>query len=315
MIEPVSIRLEASSHCQLRCPACPTTGGDVDQAIGKGFLKPDDFKKFLERNPSLRHIELSNYGEIFLNPQLLEILKIAHERKVILTAANGVNLNNVTDEVLEAIVKYRLWSMTCSIDGASAETYRIYRVRGNFDRVIANVAKINQWKKKYNSPHPHLRWQFVVFRHNEHELPKARAMAKELDMQFFPKLSWTDTGTLANAEAVRREMGAASRAEFEERFGRDYVGGICNQLWDTPQVNFDGKMLGCCRNFWGDFGSNAFTEGLVASVNSEKMTYARDMLRGDAASRPDIPCATCEIYLGMRRRGKWLERPEDKKAT
>ncbi len=314
MIEPVSIRLEASSHCQLRCPGCPTTDKMIDQAVGKGFLKAADFRTFLERNPSVKVIELSNYGEIFINPQILEILKIAHERKVALTALNGTNLNNVTDEVLEAIVKYRLGAMTCSIDGASAETYRQYRVRGNFDRVIANVAKINQWKEKYRSPFPHLRWQFVVFRHNEHELSKARAMAKELGMQFFAKLSWTDTGDLADAERVRRETGAASRAEFEERFGRDYSQGICNQLWDAPQVNFDGKMLGCCRNFWGDFGSNAFTEGLAASVNSEKMTYARKMLRGDAASREDIPCATCEIYLGMQRRGKWLERPEDKKG-
>jgi hypothetical protein len=31
--------------------------------------------------------------------------------------------------------------------------------------------------------------------------------------------------------------------------------------------------------------------------------------------RADIPCTTCEIYLGMQRRGKWLERPEDKKGT
>jgi sulfatase maturation enzyme AslB (radical SAM superfamily) len=204
--------------------------------------------------------------------------------------------------------------MLCSIDGASAETYRVYRVRGDFDRVIANIATINRWKEKYRSPYPYLRWQFVVFRHNEHELSKARTMAEELGMRFFAKLSWTDTGALADAERVRREAGAASRAEFEERFGRDYAQSICHQLWDRPQVNFDGKMLGCCRNFWGDFGSNAFTEGLAASVNSEKMTYARKMLRGDAASRADIPCATCEIYLGMQRRGKWLERPEDKKG-
>jgi MoaA/NifB/PqqE/SkfB family radical SAM enzyme len=314
MIEPVAIRLEASSHCQLRCPSCPTTEGAIDQAIGKGFLKAADFQEFLERNPSVRSIELSNYGEIFLNPQLLDILKIAHERNVALTALNGVNLNNVSDEVLEALVKYRFREMTCSIDGASAETYRVYRVRGNFDRVIGNVAKINRWKVKYRSRYPLLCWQFVVFRHNEHELAKARAMAKDLGMHFRAKLSWTDTGALADAETVRGELGAASRAEFEERFGRDYAQSICHQLWDRPQVNFDGKMLGCCRNFWGDFGSNAFTEGLAASVNSEKMNYARKMLRGDAASRADIPCATCEIYLGMQRRGKWLERPEDKKG-
>jgi sulfatase maturation enzyme AslB (radical SAM superfamily) len=124
--------------------------------------------------------------------------------------------------------------MTCSIDGASAETYRVYRVRGNFDRVIANVAKINQWKVTYRSRYPLLQWQFVVFRYNEHELPKARVMAQELGMHFAPKLSWTDTGALANAEIVRREMGAASRAEYEERFGRDYAQAICHQLWDRP---------------------------------------------------------------------------------
>ena len=62
------------------------------------------------------------------------------------------------------------------------------------------------------------------------------------------------------------------------------------------------------------FGSNAFTGGLAASVNSEKTTYTRKMLRANAASRADIPCATCEIYLGMQRRGKRLERPEDREG-
>ena len=46
---------------------------------------------------------------------------------------------------------------------------------------------------------------------------------------------------------------------------------ICHQLWDAPQINWDGKILGCCRNFWGDFGGNAFTEGLFQSVNSGQM--------------------------------------------
>jgi hypothetical protein len=46
---------------------------------------------------------------------------------------------------------------------------------------------------KYRSPYPHLRWQFIVFPHNEHELPKARAMAQELGMRFFAKLV-DDTG-------------------------------------------------------------------------------------------------------------------------
>jgi MoaA/NifB/PqqE/SkfB family radical SAM enzyme len=57
------------------------------------------------------------------------------------TADVGVNLNNVKDAQLEALVKYRVKSMKVSIDGASQETYEQYRVGGNFDKVIANVKR------------------------------------------------------------------------------------------------------------------------------------------------------------------------------
>ena len=78
---PVQIRLEASSFCNLRCPACPTTRGLIHhQAVGGGFLRFEDFRKLLDDNPGLKRIELSNWGEIFLNPALLSVLELAHER-------------------------------------------------------------------------------------------------------------------------------------------------------------------------------------------------------------------------------------------
>ena len=147
-IKPTDIRLEASSFCQLRCPSCPTTTRAIHPAVGSGFLRVDDFRALLDDNPQLERIELSNYGEIFLNPQLVQILELAHARGVTLTAGNGVNLNTVRDEVLEAVVKYKVDHMTCSIDGASQETYKVYRVKGDFDRVIANIRTITAWKQK-----------------------------------------------------------------------------------------------------------------------------------------------------------------------
>jgi hypothetical protein len=42
-------------------------------------------------------------------------------------------------------------------------------------------------------------------------------------------------------------------------------------------VNRDGKVLGCCRNFWGDFGGNAFQDAFADSLNSKKMARARAM--------------------------------------
>src|SRR3954454_8403614 len=94
VVAPERIRLEASSFCNLRCPACPTTTGEIHRsAVGGGFLKFENFRKLLDDNPRLKSVELSNWGEIFLNPQLLSILELAHQRGVVLIAENGVNLN------------------------------------------------------------------------------------------------------------------------------------------------------------------------------------------------------------------------------
>ena len=77
-----------------------------------GYLRFESFQQVVEANPHLTHIELSNYGEMFLNPQLHDIVRYAHERGISLTADGGVNLNTIKDERLfEALVKYRFYSM------------------------------------------------------------------------------------------------------------------------------------------------------------------------------------------------------------
>ncbi len=301
-VKPTKIHLEAMGACQLKCPACPTATGAIRPTIASGYLRFESFKKLVDENPTAKHIELSNYGEIFLNPQLLPILEYAQQKGVKLTVDNGANLNTVKDELLEGVVKYGLHSMTCSIDGASNETYGIYRVKGHFDTVIANIRRINEFKRKYNSRFPALTWQFIVFGHNEHEIPQARELARELDMEFKPKLNWDeDYSPVKNREWVELEIGkSTSRSDYKEETGVDYSRGICHQLWHEPQINWDGKLLGCCRNFWGDFGDNVFEAGLEKALNNPKIKHARAMLMGQAEPRDDIPCTTCEIYIGMR---------------
>ena len=134
VVRPSRLRMEASSVCQLRCPSCPTARGAIRPIIGNGFLAFADFRRIVDENPWVRRIELSNYGEMFLNPDLLSMLRYAHARGVSLSANNGVNLNTVGEDILEGLVQFRFRSMTCSIDGASDETYRRYRVNGDFGR-------------------------------------------------------------------------------------------------------------------------------------------------------------------------------------
>jgi len=281
-------------------------------------LKLADFERLLDRNPQIRAVELSNYGEMFLNPQLPELLACAFERGVVTSGGNGVNFNFASDAALEAVVKYRVRSLTCSIDGATQETYARYRVNGNLARVLANVDRIRDLRRSSGAAFPLLDWQFVVMGHNEHEIESARSMALARGMDFIPRLTWSaDYSPVVNRDLVRIEtgLGAASREEFRETKGAAYTRDICEQLWHAPVINWDGKLLGCCVNYWGDFGANVFEEGLNAAMRSSRMEVARLMLTGKAEPQPGVPCTTCDQYQSMARTGDWLREEELRDAA
>lgn len=312
-LTPRSIQIDASSHCQLACPVCPTADGRARPVLGAGHLKVADFEALLDQNPEIQHVELSNYGEMFLNPRLAEILEAAHRRKVVVSGNNGVNLNFAREDALEAVVRYRVRALTCSIDGATQATYAQYRRNGNLENVLGNIDRIREYKRQFQTGFPMLYWQFVVFGHNEHELELARSMAAERGMEFVPRLSW-DTGhsPLLNPELVTIQtgLGASSREEFREKKGVDYTRDICYQLWRAPVVNWDGKLLGCCVNYWGDFGGNVFADGLAKSAANPRMERARKMLTGELPPAPEIPCSTCSQFDSLRDSGRWLTEKE-----
>jgi MoaA/NifB/PqqE/SkfB family radical SAM enzyme len=310
-VNPTRVAIEATSACQLRCPSCPTASGQTKPVLGRGFLDPADFDKFLSANPHVRQVELSNYGEVFLHPNLSAIFETAAKRNVQLTILNGANLNNVRDGVLDALVKHRVILLSVSIDGASPETYSQYRVGGDYETVLSNVRHINDFKKHYGSPFPQLLWQFIVFGHNEHEIPVARKLAADLGMTFRLKLPWGDFSPIRDRNRILAELGTdfASRAEYEQNSGEEYLSGVCHQLWDRPQINWDGKLLGCCRNFWGEFGPNVFEDGLSAAMNSELIGRSRAMLQGQLPADDQSPCTTCSVYITRRANKRWLNRP------
>jgi thioredoxin reductase (NADPH) len=115
-----------------------------------------------------------------------------------------------------------------------------------------------------------------------------------------------------HGEWIKEQTGlsAISRVEHEEENDEIYrQKGICSQLWKAPQINSDGRVLGCCVNTWGAYGT--YTEGKLSSVfNNEKMIRARDMLMGKAEARKDIPCTQCSVYKKMVKREDWITKKD-----
>lgn len=309
---PRKVCIEACSLCQLNCTECYMREIPNKTIIGNGYLKYDDFKKFIETNPYIEEIELSFSGEIFLNPDLLKIIKYAYEKEIALTAFNGVNFNDVSDEMLEALVKYKFIGLTISIDGVTNETYSIYRRNGNLDKVIANIKKLNKYKEKYSSKFPVLQWQFIVFEHNKNEINRAADFAYELKMDnIYIKHSWNDEDYPKTIIEENNNNFVLIREKLKQnpeirRILNNSLILSCYQPWIRPQINWDGRLLGCSCATHKDLNINVFDVGLKKSLNSKKMNFMRKIISGKKKPDETMPCEKCCIYIDRQKNNNFI---------
>ena len=296
---PTNMRLDASTVCQLNCAGCYMRLED-NGAVGLGYMKVENIRKLLDDNPHIRDVELSNSGEPFCNPDMLEILELFHERGVHSHFWNGVNFNDVPDRVLEALVRCGVETLTVSIDGVSQEVYEKYRRGGNVEKVFANIRKLNYYKQKYGAELPTMKWQYILMEHNQFEAEAAVEKAKELGIDIYFKLDWrggftpADPAWLArvtgNDEMESKKVTANDRREY----GSDV---ICSQMVLSPQINWDGRLLGCCNVFRSDWGINVFETPLSEVFNDPNYRAAvLSMLSGEDGMNHTGPCRDCSTY-------------------
>jgi len=295
---PKTVRLEACSLCQLKCPECKVRKLEKDAPKDwLGYLKFSDFKKFVDKHSFLEEIHISNNGEIFINPELDEIMKYAYEKGITLSAGNGVNFNDVKETTLENLVKYQFRFMAIAIDGATQETYAKYRVGGDINKVFENIKKVNYYKEKYDSYYPRMVYQYIVFGHNEHEIELAKKIAQELKIKFKFKRNYA-----LDYSPVKRVQ------KIVDDLPRRNPDTDCDLLFNTPQIDYNGNLLGCCAIQYGHFGINVFKEGLLKALNKKNVIYAKHMLT-DLTFKPakNILCTTCSIYKQRKKQGKVME--------
>jgi hypothetical protein len=314
-VHPVEARLDASSLCQLDCPLCPVAQRRGRPFIGRGLLPFHDFREFIDCNHQIRTIELGNSGEVFLNPHLPAMLQYAFEKGVSTRIAEGANLNYATDEALEALVRYGVTVLRVAIDGVTQETYKIYRVGGDLKKVLGNVQKINACKKQYGSTQPHLILQFILFGHNEQEMKKAAILAKALGMELDLRLNvFTGLLPLQNPASLTEQLGYCDKNSYFQITGKVYMRDICFQLWRSPQINWDGRLLGCSANSSFSYAENALDSKFTGEINNAHIQYARKMLMGLAPPREDIPCSACDSFANYKKFDQWFTPEEIKTA-
>ena len=68
--------MEATTHCQLKCPTCATATGELYQHMARGFLRFDDFKRFIDENGYSFHLVVEGSGRASVEEKLARVREI-----------------------------------------------------------------------------------------------------------------------------------------------------------------------------------------------------------------------------------------------
>ena len=86
----------------------------------------------------------------------------------------------LNDENAKKTIESGLDRMIISVDGTTQEVYENYRKEGKLETVLQGARNVVKWKKQLNSATPHIIFQFLVVKPNEHQIPEIYKLAKEI---------------------------------------------------------------------------------------------------------------------------------------
>jgi radical SAM protein with 4Fe4S-binding SPASM domain len=243
---PISISFEPTTSCNLRCPECPS--GLRAFTRPTGMLQKDFFRQTIDDiYKDILYLIFYFQGEPFLNREFLEMVKYAADKG--LYTATSTNAHYLTDEVAKKTVESGLDRLIISIDGTTQETYKQYRVGGNLDKVIAGAKNIVKWKKELKSKTPFVFFQFLVVKHNEHQIEEIKQLAKDIGV---------DEVRFKTAQVYDYENDPNNLIPVNEKYSRykkDKNGNykaknkLQNQCWKLHHANvitWDGLVVPCC---------------------------------------------------------------------
>lgn len=248
---PVSFSIEPTTSCNLRCPQCPS--GLRAFTRPTGMLQGDLYQKIVDDlAPTTPYLTLYFQGEPYLNKEFLEMVKYAGSKRIY--TATSTNAHYLDSENARKTIESGLNRIIISIDGTQQESYAHYRVGGKLDKVLAGTKNLVAWKRKLNSNSTLIIWQFIVFKHNYHEIPAIKNLAKEFGV---------DKLLIKTAQVYDYESGQDWIPD-DPRYSRyvQYAAGYaikntlpnqCWRLWSSCVVTWDGVVVPCCFDKDADF--------------------------------------------------------------
>jgi radical SAM protein with 4Fe4S-binding SPASM domain len=237
---PETAMIEPTNLCNLACPTCPTGTGKIKPKPQMSLARFDAVIAALA--PRLRNLALWNYGEPLLNPELPRMIARAKEAGVAVVKVSS-NAHFLDGERGRALLASGLDVLILSVDGVSQASYEAFRRDGDYAHVASQVAWICAEKRRLMLARPRIELQFIVMRHNEHELPEIRRLAAEWGVD---RLRVKTVG--ADDDKTRSLVPSSQLLSRyrEDRSSPNVRHPFCTMAWDHAVVNVDGSVTPCC---------------------------------------------------------------------
>jgi radical SAM protein with 4Fe4S-binding SPASM domain len=242
---PVAIAFEPTTSCNLRCPECPS--GLRSFTRPTGMLDTALFKNTItELKDALLYLTFYFQGEPYLHKDFLEMVKYAADLNIY--TATSTNAHFLNYENALSTVKSGLDRLIISIDGTSQETYEQYRIGGNLEKVLEGTKNIIQAKKDLNSSTPHVIFQFLVVKPNEHQIDEVEKLAVEMGVDEL-RLKTAQIYDYENGSSLIPENSKYSRYEklSDSKYQiKNKLINHCWKMWHSCVITWDGLIVPCC---------------------------------------------------------------------
>ena len=265
----LSLNVETTNHCNLRCTICPVNRGMVR---AKRFLDPARFMRLIDATPTLRFVLPFQWGEPLLHPEIDRMIRYAADRGIrSMMTTNGTLLD---ERMAERLFRSGLDRLTISIDGDAATHEAIREVP--HAEIRERVADLRRWR---DAGHHALRIDVSMV----------------LDAATKPAI----------ADYRAQWHGLADRVQVIPRLAAGARTQACREAWrGSLVVLVDGTVTACCADSEGELAlGNVEQETPAQIVNNSKfraLRRAHRSMNGDAKSCGALPkiCANCSEFDG-----------------
>lgn len=328
---PRYIEIETTTVCNKKCYICEYVYWPEGEQVRR-HMKFEEFKHIVDQIPKLRWANLTGEGSSFLNKDYTKMIKYLWDRDR--TSIWLVDhLDDTKISTLEKDVLPYVNGIYISMDAATKETYEKIKIGCDYDQVIENLKNIIAYKRRNNTPFPHLCFRYIIIEDNVKEISMfidlINSMAKPREwggstsiIEFTGLLYFDEIQKYHVAKIPENIINEVLKKRGE---GIDFLFSHAEEeynppieqcaAWLEPYVMLPGYVLPCCavmmsnrRPFLRKYSfGNAFKDSFKNIWRNEYYTKFRSMVNDPDKPVPKI-CAGCRAFRTkerIKRNGVW----------